>query len=255
MVGGARDEVDDFQARGLTVARVMAVVSAVLYMLWVLSPSPLDPRTSFVSELLVHDQPGASQLRATDLLAGLLVTFGVSLVWRARRRLGGDRLWLRAAIVGVGLFGVATIVDALAPLSCTPTASEAGRLAEQQGAVQLHHQIHGVSSAIAGVGVTVGIAATALALRVAACGVRRRLAQLYAAYAAFFVAVTAWVLVEIVEAMHSELLPVLVGLDALGWSQRLQLSAIAGWLLLVAVRPPWRVRPWVRRGVRRGGRR
>ena len=59
--------------------RVLAIGAALLYMMWVFSPSQLSPRTSFVSELLVHDQPGSGLLRAADVAAGSLVTLAAVL--------------------------------------------------------------------------------------------------------------------------------------------------------------------------------
>ncbi len=217
--------------------RVLAIGAALLYMMWVFSPSQLSPRTSFVSELLVHDQPGSGLLRAADVAAGSLVTIAAVLAWRRRRHVTDVPRWvLTAAILGTAVFGLATIIDALSPLGCTPTASEACRQAERDGSVRLHHQVHSVSSSFAGLGTTVAMVATALVARARAAVLRPWVVRLYVVFAGFFVLVTAWVLVEV--ALHSGMLP-FTGLDALGWSQRLQITSIAAWLAVVAAVPLW----------------
>ncbi|WP_029210926.1 DUF998 domain-containing protein [Arsenicicoccus bolidensis] len=85
--------------------RVLAIGAALLYMMWVFSPSQLSPRTSFVSELLVHDQPGSGLLRAADVAAGSLVTLAAVLAWRRRRHVTDVPRWVltAAAMVATAL--------------------------------------------------------------------------------------------------------------------------------------------------------
>jgi hypothetical protein len=95
--------------------------SAVLYSSWLLAPW-LNPRlgltTGLASDLAATDQPYHQLFRVADLAAGSLALAG-----SARMLLRGGRTWAeRAAWLGAGVFGLATIFDAsLTALSCAPS--------------------------------------------------------------------------------------------------------------------------------------
>lgn len=253
----------DVGTRVPVAARVALAVAAVTYSSWTLAGftgSRLDPRTSYVSEVYALGEPWAVAFRAADAVAGLAA---LAAAWwlrptvpRGRRdsarpaglarlmRLTRPTLLTLVAVLGLAVFGAATLGDAAAPLSCTPTHDPVCSAAETQGAVPLHHTLHAVTSSIASTGAlasTVAAAALTLTRRP-----RRGVAWAYVALAAASLAATAWVLVEVAAITPGPSgTPLLgrVGLDALGWAQRLQTLLVAATLLLAAARPPCAAAP------------
>src|ERR671930_523998 len=106
--------------RRLALGGVAGLVGAAAYSSFLFARplgSKLDPVNSYVSELGVRTQPASAFFRASDVLAGLLIVL-LALVLRDglprdRRREGG-----RAALATAG---VASVVDGLHPMGCTPS--------------------------------------------------------------------------------------------------------------------------------------
>ncbi|MDO5628991.1 MAG: DUF998 domain-containing protein [Mobilicoccus sp.] len=199
-------------------AMAAAVVGAVFYSMWLVSAplNALDPVTSFVSELTADGQPFAMLFRVTEIGAGLAVIAAALLMMRHLR----DRVAPFVLLAGFGLF---TIFDALAPLSCAPTLDAACRAAEIAGTVPWLHQVHSVTSSLAG-----GLAALAVAWAWwSERGARRADAPSWTRSAAticgvVYLVAMAWSLVEIAE----------WGVGIMGLAQRVSLLALAAWWVL-----------------------
>ncbi|MFI8928157.1 DUF998 domain-containing protein [Streptomyces sp. NPDC053474] len=211
----------------VAVAALLAL-GAAAYTSWTLEavlPTGLSPLRTYVSELAAEDQPYGAFFRAVDFAAGVLVCAGA---------LGGlARLRCRAAVLsalgwaGLVLFGAATAADARLPLSCAPTVDAACRARERAGLVPSTHAAHAVSSSVAVVGALVGMVLLTAAVRRAGAGGARQRAAL-AVLVAVELAATVWTLAAVFafDAGH--------GTWGLGIGQRLQVLAIALWLVGLA---------------------
>jgi hypothetical protein len=129
--------------------------SAALYSSWLLAPW-LNPRlgltTGLASDLAATDQPHHSLFRIGDLAAGSLALLGSARLLLGWRRLGGPE---RAAWLGAGAFGLATIFDAsLTALSCAPSIDpDCTELSGDLSDVAFDpHTLTSVSAALGGVG-------------------------------------------------------------------------------------------------------
>jgi hypothetical protein len=122
------------------------VVAGVVYSAFLVTPllgTRLDPARSYVSELAALDQPHGLVFRTVDALVGLVVVAAaVHLVRRPGTRA------VRWAGVALGLFGVATLLDAAAPMTCAPSADAACAAAEASRSA-LVFGVHEVTSVAA----------------------------------------------------------------------------------------------------------
>jgi hypothetical protein len=133
------------------VVGALTVVAGLAYSLFLLTPvlgATLDPATSFVSELAAIDQPTSAVFRVVDGVVGLvLVLVGIHLATRTRRL---SPRWAGAALA---LFGMATLLDAVLPMTCAPSAepvcaaAEAGRSVTSFGL----HEVTSVSANLAAI--------------------------------------------------------------------------------------------------------
>jgi hypothetical protein len=200
-------------------------LSALTYSTWVIAPwlgSELSPLTSYVSELYADGQPFALLFRASDALAGTALLTAM-LLWKPPRSPAWWRLG-RWSIFGFGLF---TILDAAFPMSCTPTADPVCEKLDAAFAVSLSHNIHNVTSTLAGVFLLAASIAVALALAkhdplMPATWVTWTLAI-------SLLATSLWTVWEIVA---FEYIP-LPEPDLLGLAQRIQILLAVLWLLYV----------------------
>lgn len=213
----------DQQRRRVVIA--LFHISAVAYSTWVIAPwvgSTLSSRTSFVSELYSQGQPFAHLFRASDALAGAALMAAMWL-WHPPR----SPAWWRVGRWSVFGFGLSTILDAIFPMSCTPTADP---ICEQRDAafqVPLSHNIHNLTSTLAGIFLLIASIALALAMTkhdplVPETWVTWLMAIL-------LLASSAWTLWEL---LVFEYLP-LPSLDALGFAQRIEVFLAVLWLLYV----------------------
>lgn len=205
----------------LLVTTVSGVASAVFdcaFLLAGLRGSHLDPVTSLISELEARDQPGSGWFRWASLLSGLAaVVFAAGL----RQRLPRGRVGL-AGSWALAIFGLGGMADALMPMDCAPSVDRACRRLEESGGLSWMHQGHTWSSVIGTVGLLVSMGLLGLHLRH-----RRGWRVASAVGLAGGAALTAWSV--IVSVMTIEYLP------ALGLAQRIQVLAIAAWLIVLAV--------------------
>ena len=236
-------------SRRMLAMRACCAVAALCQLAWVAAlarPGAPPARTSYVSELMALDQPWGTPLRAVDGLAGIAVLAGVALARPMVPARGTrSRPWVLTILVCIAVTGAATLVDALSPMSCSPTLSEACALAEHAGAVPFPHRFHPVSSSIAigGVVVTLLVVVASLwrlpaARPVTLVGRAVRWSLTVAAVA--LVATTVWSLVEVAGATPGTPLVGRVGVDAVGLSQRLQVTIAGLCLLLLALLLPAR---------------
>jgi hypothetical protein len=154
---------------GRRTAGVLLIAAGVGYSAWLVEfvlPTGLSAWTSDVSDHLVDGQPYRQVFRATDVIAGVLMTLAVAAGWRATR----PRRAARAGLIAVGLLGVATVVDALCTPDCVATVDAACRRRERAGQVSVHHLVHLGSSTVAGVSM---VAAGLVLVRIARSSGRR----------------------------------------------------------------------------------
>ena len=196
------------------------IAGGVLYTSWVLQlllPSSLSPWTSFASELAASGQPHAWVYRCGDLAAGsLFVLAGLA---GLRQRPGAG--WRRTGILWLMVvFGLATVIDALCPMSCVTTIDAACSARELAGDVPLTHLVHNATSAVG------GAAFWGVVLLAAWRPGRSRMAWLLVVLGAAWIVATIWTLL----AQVPSLAPLLLGL-----AQRVELMLAALWLFAYGV--------------------
>jgi len=132
------------RATGTTASGLIAAVLGCAFLVQGLTPATLDPLTSLVSELEARDQPGGGFFRLTSLLFGLaVVVFAAGL----RRGLPSGRAGV-AGCWALAVYGLGSVVDALAPLDCAPSADARCRRLEAAGPVSWFHQGHTYSGVV-----------------------------------------------------------------------------------------------------------
>ena len=213
----------------------LAVAAAALcYLSWVLAPwvavgSGLDPVTTYASELAATDQPRSGFFRVGDLIAGLLVAGAAAAVLAggARRRIG----W-----VALLAFGIATIGDASAPLSCAPSADAACAAREAAFDVPWTHTVHVGTSVAASVAMLIAVVAlTPLVTPLVTPMVTSRVRGGWAGGLLLLGALgnvvgTAWTMLEVGRAVVAWPWPPLLGI-----AQRVQVGSASLWLLALGV--------------------
>ncbi|MFN8107655.1 MAG: DUF998 domain-containing protein [Nocardioidaceae bacterium] len=200
-------------------------LAALTYSTWVIAPwvgSELSPRTSFVSELYAEGQPFAHLFRLSDAIAGVSLVAAM-LLWRAP----GTPAWWRVGRWSIAGFGLSTVLDATFPMSCTPSNDLACARRDAAFDVPLSHNIHNLTSTLAGVFLLVASIALAMALTrhdplVPATWATWVLATL-------LLATSLWTMWEIITFEYLDL----PGPDALGLAQRSQVFLTVLWLLYV----------------------
>ena len=127
------------------VVGALTVVAGLAYSLFLLTPVlGRDPRPgdSFVSELAATDQPTSAVFRVVDGVVGLvLVLVGIHLAIRTHRV---SPRWAGASLA---LFGVATLLDAVMPMTCAPSADPVCA-AEEAGRSVTSFGLHEVTSVV-----------------------------------------------------------------------------------------------------------
>lgn len=201
------------------------LASGLLYASWTSGPW-INPGTNlldgYVSELAALDQPGSALFRAADVLAGLCAAAAAApgLLWREGR-------WATTGWAGLALFGLATIATACMPMDCATFVDSGCAVRELAGTLSLPHQLHALSSSLAGAGALVAMAGLGFAARRSpGIGPAPQWAL-------------AWSVVT-AAAMLGTLVALMTGSWA-GVLQRAQLAGISTWLVaLAALR--WRAR-------------
>lgn len=196
--------------RGVVVFGFM-LVAGLLYNAWILGPW-LDPglgvADSYASELAADGRPYAVFFRSTDAVVGVLAFVAGMLVLPV----AGSRRARYAAWSVVG-FGMATVLDVVMPLSCSPTQDAACAEAEREFRVPMSHLVHSVASGAAGICAVVALVAVALSLR---SGCPRWTRNVAAVCGAAGVATSTWTVLSMVH----------VSVVTLGVAQRAQVVVI-----------------------------
>jgi hypothetical protein len=217
-------------AHGATIADraigVATVAAGVVYSAFLATPllgTALDPGRSYVSELAALDQPYGAAFRAVDAVVGLVVVVAAVHVIRGAR-VGAVR-WAGTAL---GLFGVATLVDAGAPMTCAPSTDPvcaAGEAARSSLAIGTHEV-----SSIAANGAAVLAVALLAVVRSLGRTAYQRASPLEGAMTVGLPLVAVPGLVVVLEETVG------LGLDAVvGYVQRVQVVALSGVLVTVGL--------------------
>ena len=143
--------------RTIGAATVMAGIVYSAFLLTPLLGTRLDPARSYVSELAALGQPHGTFFRIVDAVVGLVVVVaGVHLVH-------GTRLTaVRWAGAALGFFGVATLLDVAAPMTCAPSADAACAAAEASRTA-LALGVHEVSSFVSNAAAILAVVLLAVA--------------------------------------------------------------------------------------------
>ena len=138
---------------------MLLIVAGVAYSMWILEfvlPTGLSPLRSFVSEHYVVSQPYHALLRSADVAAGVVYMVVASRLARVLRHdLAGV-----AVVIGLGVFGLTTVTDAVFVPDCIATTDPVCERLEFTGHVSWQHLLHlgsSVASQIAIIVVAFGI--------------------------------------------------------------------------------------------------
>lgn len=211
--------------RWIAVAGVL--IGAVLYSNWLLEMAftrSLPDPDLFISELAAANQPHGEWFRGCDLVAAAVLVIAATAALVGGR---GDR-WSSTGWWALGVFAVTTALDSTVwMLVCAPSSDVACAAREASGAVPLGHQLHQLSSVTGVLAAIVSLSAFVVVdLRQRAPG---RHVGLFLLAALIGTSVWTTVAVAIDSATG-------IGAGEVGIAQRVQLVAIAGWLIFVAVR-------------------
>ncbi|WP_433011295.1 DUF998 domain-containing protein [Kribbella sp. CA-294648] len=137
--------------------RGVLIAAGVLYcslLLELVAGYPLNVHDSFLSELGALDQQTSPYARALDLGSGVLLLLA-AILGRPAARMHRD---IAGLLISAAVFGAGTLFDAVYPMSCAPSVSQACRDAEHGGQTGSALILHEITSTIAGIGsVAVGI--------------------------------------------------------------------------------------------------
>lgn len=188
---------------------------------------PLDPSSSYLSELAAADQPYGLLFRALDASTGALV-FG-ALALRSRTGSSSSR-FARGAVVALAVFSGLTILDASSPMACATSTSDRCAAADAANTLGLAHQIHSVSSA----GALVAVVASGVLLAFAVASDRTRFRPIgremvFAIVGALIAATVLVTVLAMLSAGEGKLL------DGGGFAQRAQVLLISAYLVVFGV--------------------
>ncbi|GAA4821419.1 hypothetical protein GCM10023201_03820 [Actinomycetospora corticicola] len=204
---------------------IATVVAGLVYSAFLVTPllgTRLDPGRSYVSELAALDQPHGAVFRGVDAVVGLVVVIAGLHV--ARSRLTPVR-W---AGVALGLFGVATVLDVLAPMTCAPSADAACAAAEASRSA-LAFGVHELTSLVSNLAAIVAVALLAVA-RSSGRRADQPATPFEGALLIGLALVAAPGLVVVLEET------VTLGLDhVIGWVQRVQVLALSAVLVTIGL--------------------
>ena len=136
------------------------MLAGVVYSAFLVTPllgTRLDPARSYVSELAALDQPHNAVFRIVDAVVGLVVVVAAVHVAHGTRVAA-----VRWAGIALGLFGVATLLDVAAPMTCAPSADAVCAAAEASRSV-LAFGVHEVSSLVSNAAAILAVVLLAVA--------------------------------------------------------------------------------------------
>ncbi len=118
----------------------------------------------YLSEFSASDQPHNFFFRGGDLVTAVIViSMGVAALWRWPASYRHRPRWHALSAIMLALFGVSTFFDAFFSMDCSPSLSEACRVAEAAGQLSTIHYAHDFTS----VGAQIGICGSMIAMCVA----------------------------------------------------------------------------------------
>ena len=219
--GEAAGAVHRAAAAVTTASGLIAAVLGCAFLAQGLTHATLDPVTSLVSELEARDQPDSGFFRAATLLSGV-----AGLVFAAclHRRLPPGRAGV-AACWALALFALGSVVDAVWPLDCAPSADLRCRREEAAGVWSWLQQRHTWSGVVGLLAVLVSLAL--LGRHLTGRPAWRRVAAIGRVGAVGLGAYTA-----VVAAM------ILYFVPGMGLAQRVQVAAFAAWQAVLALARP-----------------
>ncbi|MFD7708010.1 DUF998 domain-containing protein [Streptomyces sp. NPDC059786] len=219
------------QDRPRRAVALLLTLGTLTYSAWALEaflPTNLPPTSTYVSELAALDQPDGALFRTTDLIAGMLLSAAALTALRPRTALSPrTSRWETTGWSALTLFGAATAADSRLPMSCAPTMNALCARRERAGALPLTHQAHAASSMIAMCAALAALASLTYTFRHDAPS--SALSRYGPWLALLALAATAWTLTAIAHTAQGDT-------AWLGTAQRLQLTILATWLLLLARR-------------------
>ncbi|GAB41415.1 DUF998 domain-containing protein [Gordonia sputi] len=203
-------------------AGILIALAGICYSSWVLEffwSSPLDPLNSFLSELDAAHRPHRAVYETGDILTAIFAVSSALILFLPRPIVSG--VYARIAVISFGVFGAATLADALAPVDCIPGVDKDCPYEPSGLLPQLHH-IHALTSTIA----VFAIFITMIAGVVAAYRQRPRIWPLLRTAGLGVLVVvavtTAWMLIA--DNLHGDYY--------LGLAQRIQVGGMSVWLIL-----------------------
>jgi Protein of unknown function (DUF998) len=149
------------------------MVAAVAYSSFILEyalGSPLDPVNSYVSELEASGQPASGFFRTTDVVAGTLIVVLAATLWTYLQRSLPPTRRIVVGCVALAIFGIACVMDALAPIRCTPSTDLRCRSQEMTSLLAQLREPHTISSAVGISAAVIGILAVGSLLSRSAVG-------------------------------------------------------------------------------------
>lgn len=207
-------------SKRLVAAGVLIALAGLCYSSWVLEfvlPFPLDPMRSFLSELDAAHRPHRGVYVAGDVITAACSTVAAAILLAPRPAVVGATA--RTSVAAFGVFGAATLADALLPIECIPGVDPRCPVEPSGLLPQLHH-VHALTSTTAVFAIfTTMIAAVIAAFRGRRWPLVRTAGTVVLAVASVS---TVWMLVA----------DNLSGDYRLGLAQRIQVGAISVWLLL-----------------------
>ncbi|WP_084637985.1 DUF998 domain-containing protein [Gordonia shandongensis] len=144
-------------------AGTLLVLAGLSYASWTLDGvlhSGLDPMHSMLSELSSARMPDRMVYVVGDVVTGSCALVA-ALTLLAPRRIVRNRIAV-TAVAAVGVFGAATIADALLPLECIP-GRDADCPAQPRGVIPQLHSLHALTSSVAVSAMFVAMVAASLA--------------------------------------------------------------------------------------------
>lgn len=216
----------DGQRRTRTAVIATILLGAVIYSSWLLElvlATGLDPSRAYVSELAALDQPYGLIFRTGDLITGVLLTGAAVLALTLRPR----RLLTTIGWIGLAVFAISTILDSRMPLECSAHASAACAAREQAGLLDEARLAHALTS----VGAATAAGVSVFAFIIAAYRYRwpHWLRWVGVAVVVTYLIGNAWTVFAIdMDGRGDEVW-------LLGYAQRLQLVAVTGWIVYLAL--------------------
>lgn len=205
-----------FRALGV----VLAVLVVLSYSTWTLAfLSPYDhPLAGYASELAAADQPYGWLFQSGDVIAGSLMII-IAVIGRKGwvPRFGRKSRWMAAALA---LAGIATILDVVFNLPCSPTFNPECAADYQANPMAPKYLLHSVASVLVTVGAVSAIAFAAFGLRSRGT-VREFRAVLALAIVVLTTSLSAWI-IEITRGSGH------------GYIQVVQIALLSLWLAFLA---------------------